>query len=70
MDDIVSLANKLSGAGLFTLSCIIFYAGWKRMWVWGYQLEEMRKDRDDWKNMALQGTRFAERAVSLVVKQP
>jgi hypothetical protein len=68
--DLVALAEKLSGAGLPVLAVLILLGGWKRFWVWGYQLEEMRQERDEWRRMALRGTEFAERAISVVEKKP
>lgn len=77
MEEIYTLATKLSGASLGLILLLIIYGGYKRYWVWGYQLEEMRSDRDEWKNMALRGTNLTERAanlteraVSLATKQP
>lgn len=70
MEELFTFIQKLSGAGLAGVCVLIIYGGYKRYWVWGYQLEEMRVDRDEWKELALRNTQFAERAVSLVVKQP
>lgn len=65
--DILTLIDKLSGAGLATLLIVILYGGFKRLWVWGYQLEEMRIDRDRWQQLALKGTALSERTLNLVV---
>lgn len=68
--DIFAMAEKLSGAGLTTIVLLILISGWKRIWVWGYQIDECRAERDEWKRMALRGTDFAERAVVLAEKKP
>lgn len=40
----------------------IIVAGWRRWWVFGWQYDALAKDRDQWKNLALEGTDLAERA--------
>ena len=37
----------------------------KRKWVFGWQYNDVVKDRDEWKTAALRGTRIAERVVTL-----
>jgi hypothetical protein len=44
---------KLAQAGGLTGSLLfVIYSGWKRWWVFGWQLDEMQRDRDYWKNQA------------------
>lgn len=66
MEDFIAIAEKLSGAGLATLLVFILIGGQKKIWVWGYQLEEMRAERDWWRTTASRATSFADRAVDLV----
>jgi hypothetical protein len=68
--DLMTLAEKLSGAGLATLLIMILVGGWRQYWVFGWQFKQLQDERDEWKRMALRGTDFAERAVSLVAKSP
>ncbi len=35
------------------------FLGYRRIWVWGYQLLEAEKDRDEWKALALSGMKTA-----------
>jgi hypothetical protein len=69
--DLFELASKLSGAGLATLLIFILVGGWKRMWVWGYQLEQLRTDmkeqllderaeKQEWKSLALRNLEVAK----------
>jgi hypothetical protein len=44
---------------------IVIVAGYKRLWVWGWQYDEMTKDRDFWRTAAIKGTYMTERTVQL-----
>lgn len=44
------------------LLVFILFTGFKRYWVWGYQLKDAERRELDWKDMALRGTLIAERA--------
>lgn len=44
------------------LLVFVLFTGFKRYWVWGYQLKDAEQREQDWKNMALRGTLIAERA--------
>jgi hypothetical protein len=59
-------------AGLIVAMILVFIGGARRVWVWGYQLqaaeedeEEMRKERDEWKRLALESAGLAGRALKL-----
>lgn len=56
-------------AALLTVAVIILYGGAKGIWVWGYQFNELRKDRDEWKERALRGIGLVERTVTIVENQ-
>lgn len=43
---------------------IILFGGYKRWWVWGYQLKDSQQRELDWKEIALRGTLIAERTSS------
>jgi hypothetical protein len=59
----VSVWQWVQTAGLTASLFFILYGGWKRMWVWGWQLEEMRQERDQWRAFAMRGTAIADKAV-------
>lgn len=44
------------------LLVFILFTGFKRYWVWGYQLRDSERRERDWKDMALRGTLIAEKA--------
>lgn len=62
MDEVVTIAHRLSEVGFPTLCALIGYGSYKRIWVWGYQLQAAEADRDRWMHMALQATGLAEKS--------
>lgn len=53
----------MTGALIFFL-----YGGYKRFWVWGYQLDECAKERDAWKDLALRNSNLADRSLQIATK--
>lgn len=63
MDNLIPL---LTGpGGLLIALLVIIYTGTKKLWVFGWYVKELRADREEWKQAALQGTRIAERVVTV-----
>jgi hypothetical protein len=58
----------LQNGGLLAGAVVILIGGYRKWWVWGHQLDEMRTDRDEWKNLFLRTIRVTETAVT-VAKQ-
>lgn len=80
-----SLVQKLyDQAPLVGFLAFILYAGYKRWWVWGYQLNDanlaiaaMKAERDEWKDVAIKGAhstavavKTTERAVEAMKAAP
>lgn len=63
MDTAISLITGPAGA-LVTL-VLILWGGRKKWWVFGWQYQDVVRDRDEWKTAALRGTHIAERVVTL-----
>lgn len=70
--EIFDHANSISI--IFVLFFII-YSGYKRWWVWGWihsdvvkRLVQAEADRDEWRIMALTGTRTAHTAITMAEK--
>lgn len=62
------LLNVLLGPlGTLVLSLLILFGGWKRWWVFGWHYAEVAKEKDEWKEAALRGTKIAE-AVATVLR--
>jgi hypothetical protein len=70
-EQILALADKLSGASLAALLILVLWLGSTRRWVWGYQLQdcEARRVADvlaarerelEWKAIAHQGLAAAK----------
>lgn len=62
--DAASEAIKfIQSTGLVGIGILILIGGFRKWWVWGYQYEDMRKERDEWRALALKGTHLTERAM-------
>ncbi len=59
------ILSVISDGGVLGLLILILYGLQKRWWVVGWAYDEVRTERDEWKELALSGTRAAERAVDL-----
>jgi hypothetical protein len=61
----MALADFLQRAGILGLLVFILVSGARKVWVWGFQLEEMRVDRDRWRDIALRSMGHANRSVDV-----
>lgn len=73
MEAITGLATLIRDGGWLVVLMIILWAGHKRYWVWGYQLDEAERRAqqwqtraDTWQDLAWKGTHAAEQAVDLM----
>lgn len=39
---------------------LVLYTGYKRVWVWGAELKAAEKREQEWRELALTGTKIAE----------
>lgn len=62
MDDLLRLL--LGPFGTLVLTLLILYGGRRKWWVFGWYAQEVAKERDEWKEAALRGTRIAEVVVT------
>lgn len=58
--------NQLTIAGILVAALA---AGLAKKWVWGYQLVDMTKDRDFWRDAALAALRHTDRALDVAEKK-
>lgn len=76
MLELFQLSEKLSGAGLAVLLILVLVGGYRKWWVWGWQLteaevrhekeKEVYKEREqEWKNIARPSVHAAEGAANL-----
>lgn len=66
--DPTNAADFLSRAGVVGALLLAMWAGATRRWVWGYQLDEMRADRDMWRDIALRSIGQTSRTVDVATK--
>lgn len=56
-------------AGIIGVLCVVLFmvlvGGYRQWWVWGYQLVDMRQQRDEYRAIARGVTTTAEKAVDL-----
>jgi hypothetical protein len=62
---LVELVDLLNSGGVLAILVLIVVGGWRRWYVWRFNYEEVRQDRDWWRNMALRGTGISEQVVGL-----
>lgn len=62
--DDLSFIDYVSRAGVVFLLVFIIYGGFKKWWVFGYQMEECERREQEWKAIAMKSTHTAESAVS------
>ena len=59
---LVMLVEWMSGLGMTSFFVLILVGGYKQWWVWGWQLREMKAERDYWRAQSMGVTSIAERA--------
>lgn len=57
------LLSALSDLGTVALLVIILVAGTRGWWVFGWHYEEVARERDAWRDIALSTTSLAEKAI-------
>lgn len=77
--DVMQIIKDLATGGFATFLVTILVAGKYRIWVWGYILDDIVKDKDaqiaheraekdQWRTLALQNRELTDRSVSLATK--
>ena len=69
MTDVASVLDALSKGGLLAGLLVVLVGGAKQWWVFGWQFEMMRQDRDQWRSLALHGSELASKAVETLAKR-
>jgi hypothetical protein len=71
--DNLQILEKVAASSFAGFLLWVIYASYKRIWVWGSELNEMRSDRDQWKERALANVDMVQRlshVASNAVGQP
>lgn len=76
MDEISKITQLLNAGGLIAGLVFVLIGGYRRWWVWGYQLTDMTAERDkerensaEWKILFLRTIRVTETAVTVAKQQ-
>jgi hypothetical protein len=67
--DWITWVQRVSTLGFGTTLLLILVGGYYRVWVFGWTYAELKKDRDEWKAIAMQHFGVAKDAVRLSVTQ-
>lgn len=51
--DPLAIADFIQKAGVIGVLVFVLVGGARKVWVFGYQFEEMQADRDRWRDLAL-----------------
>lgn len=62
LSEVLTLIDR---AGTIGLLIVIVFGGWRGVYVWARELNEMREDRDWWRQVALDGLTAAEKSLDL-----
>lgn len=62
--DVHGFVAFLQSLGPFGMLAVLLIGFQQRWWVFGWQYQELKQDRDEWKLLAQTGTATAERANS------
>lgn len=63
--DYADILKYLNSAGVLGVLILAIIGGYRRWWVYGWLYKQMEQERDDWRNLALHGTKIAEQTVDL-----
>jgi hypothetical protein len=69
MTDLKPILDLVSSGGIVALLIIMLLGGARQWWVFGWQYEQMRDDRDRWRELALHGSDLASRAVDSLTRR-
>lgn len=58
--DIKTVIDAINAAGIVGLFIVMLWAGSKKVWVWGWAYREAIAREQEWKDLALTGTKIAE----------
>lgn len=59
------ILEALRAGGMTGLLVVALIGGFRRWWVFGWHYKEVKRERDEWKALALGGTHLAERSITM-----
>lgn len=63
------LAAFVQSAGVIGIGVLILVGGARQTWVWGWTHQELRQDRDFWRDTALRGLSTADKATTIAERK-
>lgn len=66
---LIDVYDAIARGGVPFLLLAIGWAGYKRVWTWGYQLEEAQKRADKFEQLALGNLHIAATATEAIVAE-
>jgi hypothetical protein len=63
--ELLDQVGRIGAAGMLIAALI---GGFRRWWVWGWQYQEMRDDRDQWRDIAIKGMTVAQGATTIATR--
>lgn len=68
--EVVALIGFLTEHGAVGFLVAAMLGSYRKWWVWGHDYDELRRERDTWREIALSSTSLAARATDLVGGRP
>jgi len=66
--DLSGLFGLLDRGGTLAVLVVIIYGGMRRWYVWGWHYDEMRRERDAWRQRALRAGRLGEQSTEVAAR--
>lgn len=74
--NITELFSYINDFGVLGMFALILVLGMRQVWVWGWtylamvkERDDMVKERDEWKRIALQNYKFIETTTDVIVRK-
>lgn len=69
MTELKPIIDLITSGGIVAMLIILLFGGSRQWWVFGWQYDQMREDRDHWRELALHGSDLASRAVDTLTRR-
>lgn len=71
MSEVLALVEQAlnSPFALFLLIVLVLWAGYRRIWVWGWQYEQARQAAEHWQATAVAASRLLQEAIDVAKRE-
>lgn len=66
--EFINIIDSVNNISIIGLLLFIIYTGFKGMWVFGIAYSEMKKEKEEWKELALKSHFINEKTISMINK--